>query len=372
MNRIIFTLLALLSAPIHAEYVSRVVAEGLAFPWSMTFIDDDTFIVATRSGTLEQIRLSTSEQLTLSGTPETYVESQGGYFDLILDPDFTNNRRLYLALAEGPAEANATAIYQAVLGQTGLTAVTKIFRGTPNKDTPAHYGGKLAFLADATLLLTTGDGFEYREAAQDPFSQLGKILRLKTDGSAPENNPFADGKEGDPYVYSYGHRNPQGLAVSSSGQIWAHEHGPQGGDELNHIRPGNNYGWPATSFGINYSGARITPLTSAEGITPPVTYWLPSIAPSHLLIYQGALFEDWQGSFMVSALVDQDVKRLTLDDNSVTTSESLFGELGARIRGIHEGPDGAIYLLTDSDPGSVIEIRPKTVAPLTEPLTEPS
>ena len=151
-----------------------------------------------------------------------------------------------------------------------------------------------------------------------PLTKWGKCLGLKTDGSAPANNPFADGKNGDPYVYSYGHRSPQGLAVSATGQIWLHEHGPQGGDELNHIRGGNNYGWPATSFGINYSGARVTPLTSAEGVTPPVTYWTPSIAPSHLLIYQGALFETWQGSFLVSTLVDQDVKRLTLDESSVT------------------------------------------------------
>ena len=367
MTRSIFiALILLLSAPIHAEYTTRVIADDLAFPWSMAFIDDDTIIVATRSGTLERISLSSSERKTLLGTPETYVESQGGYFDLVLDPDFSSNQLVYLALADGPAEANATAIYQAVLGTDGLTALTKIFRVSPSKDTPAHYGGKLAFLADGTLLLTTGDGFEYREAAQDPFSQMGKVLRLKTDGSAPANNPFADGQNGDPYVYSYGHRSPQGLAVSTTGQIWLHEHGPQGGDELNLIRPGNNYGWPATSFGINYSGARITPLTSAEGITPPVTYWTPSIAPSHLLIYQGALFQDWQGSFLVSTLVDQDVKRLTLDDTSLTGSESLFGELGARIRGVHEGPEGVIYLLTDSDPGSVIEVRPKMAGSATE------
>lgn len=367
MTRSIFVaLLLLLSAPINAEYTTRVIAEGLAFPWSMVFIDDDTLIVATRSGSLEKVRLSSSERKTLLGTPETYVDGQGGYFDLALDPDFVSNRRVYLALADGPAEANATAIYQEVLDEDGLSAVTKIFRVSPSKDTPAHYGGKLAFLADSTLLLTTGDGFEYREAAQDPFNQMGKVLRLNSDGSAPANNPFADGQNGDPYVYSYGHRSPQGLAVSNTGQIWLHEHGPKGGDELNHIRPGNNYGWPATSFGINYSGARITPLTSAEGITPPVTYWTPSIAPSHLLIYQGALFEAWQGSFLVSTLVDQDVKRLTLGDNSVTASESLFGELGARIRGIHEGPDGAIYLLTDSDPGSVIEVRPTTAVSATD------
>ena len=359
MTRFLLTLLLTPLLSVKADYDARTVAEGLNFPWSMTFVDTQTLLVATRSGTIERINLETSDQATLSGGPETYVMSQGGYFDLIRDPDFNQNQTLYLALADGPADANATAIYSAVLSGDALTNVQKIFRMTPSKDTTAHYGGKLAFLPDNTLLLTTGDGFEYREAAQDTFNQMGKILRLNRDGSPAAGNPFEDGQLGDPYVYSFGHRNVQGLAVDSRGQIWSHEHGPQGGDELNWIRPGHNYGWPATSFGVNYSGAKVTPLTSAEGITPPVNYWVPSIAPSHLLIVQGALFPDWQGSLMISALVDQDVKRITLSGTQIAATESLFTEFEARIRAVHEGPDGAIYLLTDSDQGKVIEIRPK-------------
>jgi len=362
MKRFLFTLLFTPLLCVQADYEARTVAEGLNFPWSMTFADAQTLLVATRSGTIQRINLETSNQTTLSGAPETYVESQGGYFDLIRDPNFDQNQKLFLALAEGPAQANATAIYTAILKGDTLTEVTKIFRVSPSKDTPAHYGGKLAFLPDNTLLLTTGDGFEYREAAQDPFNQMGKVLRLNRDGSPAEGNPFENGQLGDPYVYSFGHRNVQGLAVDARGQIWSHEHGPQGGDELNWVRPGHNYGWPATSFGINYSGARITPLTSAEGITPPVNFWTPSIAPSHLLIVKGGLFPEWQGSLMISALVDQDVKRIALSGTEVASSESLFGEFEARIRAIHEGPDGALYLLTDSDQGKVIEIRPKPVS----------
>ena len=363
MLRRFLPLLIVMTLPTQADYQSRVIAEGLDFPWSMTFVSETTLLVATRSGTIEQIHLDSNKRSSLSGGPSTYVESQGGYFDLITHPDFERNQLLYLALAEGPPEANATAIYQAVLDGDVLTNVTRIFRVNPSKDTAAHYGGKLAFLPDGTLLLTSGDGFEYREAAQDPFNQLGKVLRMNTDGSPAIDNPFIDGTKGDPYVYSYGHRSPQGLAIDGNGAIWMHEHGPQGGDELNLVRAGANYGWPATSFGINYSGARVTPLTSAEGIASPVTYWVPSIAPSHLMIYQSALFSDWQGHLFVSTLVDKDVKRLVIEDQSVVSETSVFSEFDARVRAIYEGPDGALYLLTDSDKGQVIEVRPINDAP---------
>ena len=234
--------------------------------------------------------------------------------------------------------------------------MTRIFRVSPDKDTPAHYGGKLAWLEDGTLLLTTGDGFEYREAPQDPASQLGKILRMTDEGKPAAGNPMAE--QGFPYLYSLGHRNPQGLAVDpNSGTIWMHEHGPRGGDELNRVSPGANYGWPATSFGINYSGAKISPLTSYEGIEDPALYFTPSIGPSHLLIYQGEQFPQWQGQLFISTLVDQDVKRIAADAFGATLEESLFSEFDARIRAIVEDDQGALYLLTDSDDGSIIKIE---------------
>jgi len=356
--RILVTFMLCFMLPAHAQYESRIVAEGFAFPWSMAFVDDQTALVATRNGSLHRIDIESGKHTPITGGPETYVESQGGYFDLLLDPNFSQNQTLYLALAEGPPEANATAIYRAILADGALTRVTRIFRVEPAKDTAAHYGGKLAFFTDGTLLLTSGDGFEYREASQDPYSQLGKILRMNPDGSPAADNPFIDGNQGDPYVYSYGHRSPQGLAVDAAGQIWMHEHGPQGGDELNLVRPGANYGWPATSFGINYSGAKITPLTSAEGINPPVTYWTPSIAPSHLMIYSRSLFPEWTDSLFVSTLVDNDVKRLVINDETIVSEDVLFAEFEARIRAIVEGPQGQLYLLTDSETGQIIEIVP--------------
>ncbi|MEX2327134.1 MAG: PQQ-dependent sugar dehydrogenase, partial [Pseudomonadales bacterium] len=222
-----------------------------------------------------------------------------------------------------------------------------------------HYGGKMLFLADDTLLLTTGDGFEYREAAQDKFSQLGKVLRLNRDGSVPADNPFANGEQGNPYVYSYGHRNPQGLALDTrTNTIYLHEHGPKGGDELNRLLPGKNYGWPAVTHGINYSGAYVSPLQEAPGVTGALTWWVPSIAPSGLAYYDASVFPDWQGDLFVGALVDRDVKHLELENGEVKNQRSLFSELGERIREVRVGPDGFIYLLTDSNQGALIRVTP--------------
>ena len=269
--RIILTLLITwLSAieTIRADYQATTLATGLNYPWSMVQVAPSSGLIATRAGDLLLMNLNTGETTPVSGGPATYVASQGGYFDLSLHPQFTENKRVYLALADGTPETNGTAIYSGTLNDNQLIGMTRIFRVSPDKDTPAHYGGKLAWLGDGTLLLTTGDGFEYREAPQDPTSQLGKILRMTDEGKPAADNPMAE--QGFPYLYSLGHRNPQGLAVDpNTGTIWMHEHGPRGGDELNRVSPGANYGWPATSFGINYSGAKISPLTSYEGIEDP-------------------------------------------------------------------------------------------------------
>ena len=190
-------------------------------------------------------------------------------------------------------------------------------------------------------------------------SQLGKVLRLNTDGSVPADNPFVDDKSVNPYVYSYGHRNPQGLVLDpATQQVYLHEHGPQGGDELNLIEARKNYGWPVTTFGINYSGALVSPLKSAEGITPPLTYWVPSIAPSGMALSDSELFPEWKGKILIGALVDKDVKLLTLTDGSVSDIKSLFSDLNERIRDIKINEEGALYLLTDSDNGRILKITP--------------
>lgn len=207
----------------------------------------------------------------------------------------------------------------------------------------------MVFLADGTLLLTTGDGFDYREAAQDIDSGLGKVLRLKDDGTAARGNPYP----GSPYVFSYGHRNPQGLVTSASGVVWLHEHGPRGGDELNRIESGVNYGWPAITYGVDYSGAVISPYTKWEGMAQPEHYWVPSIAPSGLALYEGDQFPEWKGDLLVGALVNREVRRLDLSGGKVVGEEKLFSELAARIRDVRGGPDGALYVLT---PDRVVRI----------------
>jgi glucose/arabinose dehydrogenase len=204
-------------------------------------------------------------------------------------------------------------------------------------------------LEDNSLLLTTGDGFEYREAAQDPRSQLGKIVRFNPDGSIPDDNPFADGKNADPYVYTLGHRSPQGLAIDTeTGTIYMHEHGPQGGDEVNIVVPGANYGWPVTSYGINYSGARISPFETRDGITPPIKYWIPSIAPSGLAVYRGDQFPAWQGNLLVGALVDKEIRMLSVEDAQVVNETVLFAEVEQRVRDVRVGPDGLPYFITET------------------------
>jgi len=351
--------LAMLSAPALARYELVTVAEPLAFPWGIAFLPGGELLVTERSGALRRITVDRVISAPLSGVPEVFVRGQGGLFDVALHPAFAENGLVYLSYAYGDADANATRVARGHLTASGLENLEVIFTVTPTKDTPQHYGGMLAFMADGTLLLTTGDGFVYREAAQDRASGLGKTIRINDDGSIPADNPFA----ADPAaaaVWTYGHRNPQGLAVDPrTGTVYQHEHGPRGGDELNRLVPGRNYGWPAVTFGLDYTGARVSPYSELPGMEPPLKYWVPSIAPSGLAIYQGDAFPDWRGSLFVGALVDREVRRLSLADGAVVAEEALFAELGERIRNVRTGPDGFLYLLTDSAQGKVVRVEPR-------------
>ena len=352
-------LLALSVLPAQADYQLETVAEDLNFPWSIAFLPDGNYLVATRPGDLLRVSKDGDVSDPLSGTPEPLVESQGGYFDIMLDQDFADNRTVYLSFAWGTLDANATRIVKATLGESGLENTEVLFTASPTKAAGAHFGGKMVQLADGTIVLATGDGFDYREAAQDTFSQLGKIIRLNKDGSAPADNPFADGKAGNPYVWSYGHRNTQGLVVdTTTNTVYNHEHGPQGGDEINRIEPGKNYGWPAITYGINYSGAYVSPFQSAPGMEQPLKYWVPSIAPSGFALYQADAFPAWRGDFFVGALVNKEVRRVDMEDGQAVAEEPLFAELDARIRDVRVGPDGFLYLLTDSEAGKLIRVKP--------------
>ena len=358
--RVLLVIVAIFFATMtNADYKVETVAENLNFPWSVAFLPDGSYLVALRVGEVRRVSPDGDVSEPLTGLPASFVESQGGYFDVVLDPEFETNQIVYLSFAYGSGESNGTRIVRGELAETSIKNLQTIFTVHPLKDTPVHYGGKMLFLDDGTLLMTTGDGFEYREAAQDTFSQLGKIIRINGDGSVPVDNPFSDGGKGDPKVWSYGHRSPQGLALDqSTGRVYMHEHGPQGGDELNSILPAKNYGWPAVSYGINYSGALVSPLTSAPGVQDPLTFWVPSIAPSGLAIYEGTAFPDWQGDLFVGALLDQEVRRIGIESGKVVSEEAVFSEIGERIRDVRSGPDGYLYILTDSVAGKLLRIVP--------------
>jgi glucose/arabinose dehydrogenase len=341
-----------MAAPVFAsDYVIETWTDGLELPWSIVFLPDGSALVTELGGTLRRVDASGTAGAPLENVPPVYFAGQGGLFDVVLHPNFAQNGWVYLSFAEGDKGDNGTAVARARLRGNALEDIEVIFRNFTRKDTPVHYGGRMAFLSDGTLLLTTGDGFDYREAAQDIDSGLGKVLRMNDDGRAATGNPFP----GSPYVYSYGHRNPQGLAIDRSGTIWLHEHGPKGGDELNRIEAGVNYGWPAITYGVDYSGAVISPHSEWEGMAQPEHYWDPSIAPSGLTIYEAELFPGWKGDLFVGALVDQEVRRLDLSAGEVIAEENMFSEISARIRDVRTGPGGALYILT---PDKILRVLP--------------
>ncbi|MEP5763894.1 MAG: PQQ-dependent sugar dehydrogenase [Halieaceae bacterium] len=353
-------ILLLLAIPLHAaDYKLDTIAEGFEYPWSITFLPGGELLVTQRGGQLLRVSADGSQRKQLNGVPATYVAGQGGFFDVVLHPDFADNNMVYLSFAHGTPAANATRIVRGTLAEDGLENVEVILTVEPFKDTPQHYGGRFAFLPDGTLLLTTGDGFEYREKAQDPSVQFGKTLRVNDDGSVPADNPFAGAGDASAKVWTYGHRNPQGIVVDQdTGAVYLHEHGPRGGDELNLLQPGSNYGWPAITYGLDYSGAYVSPFTEHAGMEQPLWHWVPSIAPAGMTWYDGDAFPQWRGDLFVTALVDKEVRRLDLEDGKIVSETPLFSEIGERLRDIRTAPDGSLYILTDSEAGKIVRVSP--------------
>ena len=336
------------------SYRLETFVTGLDKPWGLAFLPDGSALVTEHRGELR--RVSTSGELgpPIENVPEVYFGGQGGLFDVLPHPAFAQNSLVYLSFAEGTASANHTAVARGRLVDNSLEDVEVIFRNSPDKASSGHFGARMVFLPDGNLMLTTGDGQVNREAAQDLTSGLGKVMRMTEDGKPALGNPFPEA----PYVYSYGHRNPQGLALAKDGTIWTHEHGPKGGDEVNRIEPGVNYGWPAITFGINYNGDIISPHTALPGMAQPLHYWVPSIAPCGLTVYSGSLFPEWEGDLFVGALAGQQLKHVKIRDGEVVGDEALLTELGVRIRDVRTGPDGALYVLTNGLPGKIIRVLP--------------
>ena len=343
----------------------ETLAEGLNHPWSVTFISDDEMLVTELSGNLRRVSNGLLSPTSIAGVPEVLFAGQGGLSEVLVDPNFADNGFIYLSFSAPDADKpklNRLNVIQARLKGNVLVDHKTLFQSDSPRKTAAHYGARLAFLADGTLLITSGDGFNYREQAQALDNHFGKIIRINTDGSIPEDNPFTTTPNALPDIWSYGHRNLQGLVITDDGTVYEHEHGPQGGDELNLVLPGKNYGWPAITYGVDYSGAMISPFTEHPGMEQPLKYWDPSIAPSGMILYRGDMFPHWQGNLFISALVPGDVRRLEMQDNQVVAEEILFTEFG-RIRNIVSAPDGSLILVTDGEDGKLIRVSAKKSAP---------
>lgn len=350
------------------DYRIVTVADGLVNPWSMAFLPNGDILVTERPGRLRIIRDGELLSTPVSGVPEVYATGQGGLLDVVLHPDFGTNKLIYMSYSKPYADEDGatTAIMRARFENDELHDVEELF--VANSRGRGHYGSRIVFDGEGFLFFSVGErqvpsrGDLEAHPAQDPTNHHGTINRLNDDGSIPEDNPFI-GEDGiEPSIYSYGHRNPQGLAIHpQTGDIWSTEHGPQGGDELNRILPGLNYGWPVVGYGVNYgTGTTIHEGTTREEMESPTHFWIPSIATSGLMIYTGDRFPSWKGNIFAGGLAGERLVRLTMDGRVVTNEETLIQRIG-RIRDVREGPDGFIYVAIDGrggDPTSIVRLEP--------------
>lgn len=341
----------------------QTVATGLAHPWSLAFLPDGRILVTERPGRMRLVTQNGQLSPPLANVPKVFAVSQGGLLDVILDRGFAQSRTIYFSYAEPFNGGGRTALARARLDDSEaprLTDVKVIYRqyGPPSHGN--HFGSRIVQAMDGTLFVTNGEHFTDRDMAQTLDNDLGKIVRITTDGTAPPDNPFANKPRVRPEVWSYGHRNPQGLALNpADGKLWEQEHGARGGDEINIIQKGHNYGWPRVSYGVNYDGTPVgTGKTKMEGVDDPRWHWTPSIAPSGMAFYTGDLFPTWKGSLFNGALKSQLLSRLELKGDAVVKEERLLQALNERIRDVRQGPEGALYLLTDSTSGRILRVVP--------------
>ena len=353
-----------------AERGFRAVAlvRGLEHPWGMVWLPNGDILITERPGRLRRVRDSQLVSGKIAGVPKVFDSGQGGLLDVSLHPRFEENRQVYFTYAHGNTIANHTRVATAVLNGNRLENWRVIFEVATNKVGGQHFGSRLLWLPDETLLVSIGDGGNppvrlegdwIRKQAQNRQSHLGKILRFKDDGSVPPDNPFANSADVQPMIWSYGHRNIQGLAFDPLRSIvWASEHGALGGDELNLIQAGGNYGWPAVTFSREYfDGSKISPYTSKPGMVDPQVVWMTAIAPSGLVVYSSNRFAQWRGDVFVGGLKSQDIRRIDLNEAGQVVGQSAL-RIGQRVRDVRQGPDGLLYVLTDESNGSLIRLEP--------------
>lgn len=360
-------------APVGSPRVTTF-ATGLVNPWGLGFLPDGSMLVTEKSGGLRRVGADgRTVSPPIAGMPAVDAAGQGGLLDVAIAPDFASSRRIYLSYAEpgSGAEAgrNGTAVGTGVLdaGYTALTQWQVLFRQSPKVASGGHFGGRIVLAGDGTLFVTLGDrqSSSERDKAQDLSQGHGKVMRMRTDGTVPADNPFVGVAGAQASVWSLGHRNPQGATLHpTTGELWTNEHGPQGGDEVNRTLPGRNYGWPRVSYGCEYGStpvdncAPVGGASTGPGFEPPVTYWVPtSIAPSGLTFYTGDRFPEWRGHLFMGALAGRALWRIELNGTQVVAREKLFDTLGERIRDVRQGPDGWLYLLTDNANGRILRVE---------------
>jgi glucose/arabinose dehydrogenase len=341
------------------ELSVETVAGGLEHPWGLAFLPDGRMLVTERPGRLRLVAADGKLSAPLSGLPNVTGRGQGGLLDVALDPNFAQNRTIYLSFSEPRANGNGTSVARARLNAagTGLEGTSVIFRQMPTIASNMHFGSRLVFDRTGALFVTVGDRYSQRDQAQNPANHIGKVLRIRPEGGAAPGNPQKQGWQ--PEIWSIGHRNVQGAALHpETGQLWTAEHGARGGDEVNTPKAGLNYGWPVITYGIDYSGAKIGEGTSKPGMEQPLFYWDPSIAPSGAAFYTGQAWPAWKNSLFVGALAGQMLIRLSTQGEKVTGEERLLTNLGERIRDVRQGPDGFLYLLADDASGKILRVRP--------------
>jgi aldose sugar dehydrogenase len=344
---------------------AETVAEGIRHPWGMAWLPDGRLLVTAKEGTLHMLRGDQFVPVRMEGLPRVFSEGQGGLMDISVQPGTTGNPTIFMTMATGNAQANRTILVRGVFEDDTVRNIETLFQVRPDKPGGQHFGSRIVWLPDGTLLMSIGDGGNpplridnmlAREQAQNLQSHWGSVVRLTPDGRAPEDNPLAN-EDALPELWSYGHRNIQGMTRDpESGRIWANEHGPFGGDELNLLEAGNNYGWPLQTLGLDYRTREKIGEPSVEGTVDPVVAWSPAHAPSGLAFYTGDRYRDWRGSLFSGGLAAQDIRRIELDgQGNVVRQERLT--IGHRVRDVKQGPDGYLYAITDEENGRLLRIE---------------